>query len=88
MNLISICHKEIQFLSCFSDFYSKYVRVFPLKNKTSVTIKTEFGRKPNELRVDQGGKFYNRSIKLWLQDNDMEIYSTHDEKKNFLVNNH
>ena len=30
--------------------------------------------------MDKGSKFYNRSMKSWLQDNDTEIYSTHNEE--------
>ena len=26
-------------------------------------------------------EFYNRSMKSWLQDNDIEMYSTHNEGK-------
>ena len=29
--------------------------------------------------VDKGSEFYNRSMKSWLQDNDIEMYSTHNE---------
>ena len=35
--------------------------------------------KPNKIWVDKGSKFHNSSFKLWLQDNDIEIYSTHNE---------
>ena len=31
----------------------------------------------NKVGVDKGSAFYNRSMKSWLQDNDIEIYSTH-----------
>ena len=34
---------------------------------------------PNKIWVDKGSKFHNSSFKLWLQDNDIEIYSTHNE---------
>ena len=29
------------------------------------------------MQSDKGSEFYNRSPKSWLQDNDIEIYSTH-----------
>ena len=35
--------------------------------------------------VDKGSKFYNRSMKSWLQDNYIEIYSTHNEGKFVVV---
>ena len=28
--------------------------------------------KPNKIREDKGSKFYNKSMKSWLQDNDIE----------------
>ena len=31
--------------------------------------------------VDEGSKFYNHSFKKWLKDNDIEMYSTHNEGK-------
>ena len=33
------------------------------------------------MRVDKGSQFYNRPIKSWLQDNDIESFSTHNEEK-------
>ena len=35
--------------------------------------------------VDKGSKFYNRSMKLWLEKNDTEMYSTHNEGKSVVV---
>ena len=37
--------------------------------------------KRNKIWVYKGCKFYNRSMKLWLLDNDVEMYSTHNEGK-------
>ena len=31
--------------------------------------------------VDKGSKCYNKSMKSWLQDNNIEMYSTHNEGK-------
>ena len=70
------------------DIYSKYTWVAPLKDKKGITIIKVFqkvldesGRKPNKTWVDKGSDFYNRSMKSWLQDNDIEMYSTHNEGK-------
>ena len=41
----------------------------------------ESGRKPNKVWVNKGSKVYNRSMKLWFQDNDIEMYSTYYEGK-------
>ena len=31
--------------------------------------------------VEKGSEFYNRSVKSWLEKNDIEMYSTHHEGK-------
>ena len=38
-------------------------------------------RKPNKIWVDNGSEFYNRSMKSWPLDNDIAMYSTHNEWK-------
>ena len=88
MQLIRKINKGILFLLSAIDVYSKYTWVVPLKDKKGVTIINVFqeivnesNRKPNKIRVD---KFYNKSIKLWLQDNDIEMHSTHNEGKRFV----
>ena len=35
--------------------------------------------------VDKGSEFYNRSIKSWLEKNDVEMYSTHNEGKSVIA---
>ena len=85
MQLISKSNKGFRFLSCFIDIYSKYAWVVPLKDKKGVSIVNSFqsilsksNRKPNKIWVDKGSEFYNRSMKSWLEKNDIEIYSTHN----------
>ena len=70
----------------------KYAWVVPLKDKNDMTITKTFqnilgesNRKPNKIWVDKGSKFYNRSMKSWLQDNDIELYSTHNERKSVVA---
>ena len=70
----------------------KYAWVVPLKDKNDMTITKAFqnilgesNRKPNKIWVDKGSKFYNRSMKSWLQDNDVELYSTHNERKSVVA---
>ena len=43
------------------------------------------GRKPNKIWVDKGGEFHNSSFKKWLKDNDIEIYSIHNEGKSVVA---
>ena len=42
-------------------------------------------RKPNKIWADKSSDFYNRSMKFWLQDNDTENCSTHNEGKSIVV---
>ena len=42
-------------------------------------------RKPNKISVDKGSEFYNASFKKWLQDNDIVMYSTHNEGKSVVA---
>ena len=37
------------------------------------------GRKQNKIWIDKGSEFYNRTMKSWLEKNDTEMYSTHNE---------
>ena len=60
-----------------------------LKDKKCTTITNAFSNesnpKLNKIWVDTGSKFYNRSMKSWLEKNVIEIYSTHKEEKSFVV---
>ena len=38
-------------------------------------------RKPKRIWVDKGSEFYNKSMKSWLQDNDIVMYSTSNDRK-------
>ena len=59
-----------------------------MKDKKGIAITNPFEKvldgsnyKPNKIWVHKGSEFYKRSMKSWLQDNDIEIYSTHNEGK-------
>ena len=41
------------------------------------SMKLHSMRKPNKIWVDKGTEVCNSSIKQWLKDNDIEMYSTH-----------
>ena len=44
-------------------------------------ILKESNCKSNKIWVDKGSEFYSRSMKSWLEKNDIKIYSTHNEGK-------
>ena len=43
------------------------------------------GCKPNKIWIDKGSEICNRSMKLWLQDNDTGINSTNSKGKSVVV---
>ena len=92
MHLISKFDKGFRFLLCFIDIFSKYSWVVSIKYKKGVSIINAFqkvlkesDRKPNKIWVDKGSKFYNNSFKKWLKDNDIEMYSIHNEGKSVVA---
>ena len=92
MQLISKYNKGIRYLLFAIDFFSKHDFVVPLKDKKGVTITNAFQsildkskRKPNKIWVDQGSEFYNNVFKKWLKDNDIIMYSTHNEGKSVVA---
>ena len=76
------------FLLCIVGIFSIYAWVIPLKDKKGITITNDFqnilnesNHKPNKIWVEKGSEFYNRSIKSWLDKNDIEMYSRHNKEK-------
>ena len=45
----------------------------------------ESNRKPDELWMDKGSELYNKSMKSFLQNNDIEMYSTLNERKSLIA---
>ena len=88
MKLISKFNKGIHLLLCVIDIYSKYAWVIHLKGKKDAAIGNvsqkvlkESDGKQNGIWADKCNKFYNRSMKPWLQDNHTEIYSKYNDGK-------
>ena len=38
-------------------------------------------------KFDKGSEFYNRSMKSWSEKDDIEMHSTHNERKSVVVEN-
>ena len=92
MQLLSKYNKGIRFLLCVIDIFSKYAWIVPLKDKEGISIVKAFqsilkqsNRKPNKIWVDKGSEFYNAYFKKWLRDNDIVMYSTHNEGKSVVA---
>ena len=63
-----------------------------MKDKKSITIANAFqkifdvsNRKPNKIWVNKGSEIYNRSMKSWLQDSNIEMYSRHNKGKSIVA---
>ena len=63
-----------------------------MKDKKGIEITNAFtkvldksNRKTNKMWVDKGNEFCNRSMKLRLQYNDIEMYSTRKERKSIIT---
>ena len=75
------------------DIFSKYAWVIPLKDKKGTSIANAFQkilkesdrRKTNKIWVNKESEFYNNSFKKWLKDNDIEMYSIHNEGKSVVA---
>ena len=73
-------------------FLVNMLGLFPLKHKKGISIVKVFqgilkqlDRKPNKIWVDKGSEFYNAYFKKWLRDNDIAMYSTHNEGKSVVA---
>ena len=93
MQLIGKFNKGFRILFfCGIDIFSKSVWIVPLKDKKGVSIVDAFekilddsNRKPSKIWVNKGSEFCNSYFKKWLKDNDIEMYSTHNEGKSVVA---
>ena len=92
MQFLSKYSKGIRFLLCVIDIFSKYAWVVPIKDKKGISIVKAFqsilkqsNRKPNKIWVDKGSEVYNAYFKKWLRENDIVMYSTHNERKSVVA---
>ena len=86
MQLVSNYNKGNHFSLCLNDIFSKYACIAPLKNKKGIPIGNIFQRvldksirKPNRTWTDKSNKFQNETMRSWLQDFGIIMYSTHNE---------
>ena len=92
MQFIGKFNKGNRFLLRAIDIFSKYALIVLLKDKNGIIIVNGFEklldkstRKSNKIWVDKSSEFCNSSFKKWLKDNDIEIYSTHNEVKSVVA---
>ena len=77
---------------CVIDIFSKYSLAVYSKGKKGIKITDAFhkvldesGRKPYKIWVDKGGRLYNKLLKSWLQNDNIEMYSIHNEGKSVVA---
>ena len=68
------------------DIFSKYGWSVPLKTKTGEEVAKAFKiifkeNKPKKLWVDKGKEFYNTIVEDLLKENNIKMYSTHNDEK-------
>ena len=87
-----ILGQQIKSLLRVIDVFTKYACVKPLKDQKCRTVihgfielVNESNCKPNKVWVDQGKEFYNSPVQKWLDDNDILMYSTHNDGKFVVV---
>ena len=78
MESLSSKNKNVKYLLCVIDVFTKYAWVKPLQDKKDkislnafIEIVNESNRNPNKLWVDQGREFYNKLMQEWSENNDI-----------------
>ena len=91
MQSLSKYNKWIKYLLCAVELFSKYACVVFFKDKRASSIVNAFqkiiskGRKPNKIWADQDGEFYSNLFKRFLKINNIEMYSTYNERKSVVT---
>ena len=49
-----------------------------------IKVVNQSNHKPNKLWVYQGREFYNKLMQVWLDNNDIWMYSTHNKSKSVI----
>ena len=92
MKWINKFSKRFRFSLCVIDIYCKFAWIVHLKDKEGISNTNAFQKISNEFNLNQTkygltkvGILQYRSMKLWLQDNDIEKHSTHTGGKFVVV---
>ena len=92
MESLSSKNKNAIYLLVAIDDFTKYAWFKPLKDKKFKTVLNAFieivnesNCKPNHFWVDHGRQFYNKLMQEWLDNNDILMYSTHNEGKSVIA---
>ena len=84
VNKFRTTNKNITFLLVVIDIYSRYIFIEPLKNKTALSVLDAFkkiGETPKNLWVDEGKEFYNKDMKAYCIEKNINMYHTYSGLK-------
>ena len=92
MQLISNLIRDLDSYYALLIFLVNMFELFLWKIKKGVSIVDAFqkllddlNRKPNKIWIDKESKFHNNPFKKWLKDNDIKMYSIHNEEKSVVA---
>ena len=91
MQPLSKHNKEIRYLLCATELFSKYTWILSLKDKRGISIVNAFQKiiskrhKPNKRWVHKGSEFRDYLFKRFLKNNNIEMYSTNNEGKSVVA---
>ena len=92
MGSLSSNNKNVEYLLCVVDVFTKYAWIKSFKDKKCKTVLNAFieivnesNCKPNKLWLHQRRKFYNKLMQELLDNNDILMYSTHNEGKSVIA---
>ena len=87
-------NNNYKFILTVIDMFTKYAWAIPLKNKSGLSITNGFkivldehpqggseSRKPENLWVDRGSEFYNKTFKSLLKEYETKLYSIYSDLK-------
>ena len=92
MGSLSSKNKNVKYLLCVTNFFTKYALITPLKDKKGKKVLNAFikivnacNNKQNKSQIDQRREFYNKIMQECLDNNDILIYSTHNEGQSVIA---
>ena len=84
-------NKNYKFIFTIIDNHTKYPWAIPLKDKSGISTRialkslTEKAKKTHKIWSDRGKEFYNQTFSHYLNEQDIQIYSTNSDLKAVFV---
>ena len=85
MSAYAKVNRGYRFLLTVIDIFSKFAWAVPTKTKSgsdvTAAMRSDQGRQPRRLHVDQGKEFYNAAFKNLMEEYNIRLYSTFSDLK-------